>query len=71
MDRVEEAIARIIAEGPEPSEERTIANAKDLLDLVCYRCPLPQIERGYWPTISAEWQTTLAVHWRSGFFLIV
>lgn len=71
MNRAEEAIARIIAEGPELFEERTIANAKDVLDLVRYRCPLPQIGRGYCPTISVEWQTTLAVHWRSRFFLIV
>jgi len=54
---VERAIDRAIAGSPVPFDPATISNARDLLGVICTRCPFPEgVGMGYWSTICISWK---------------
>ena|ERR1035438_3290254 len=54
---VEQYIARAIAGSPVPFDPATISNVRDLLDVICSRCPLPESAgKGYWSTVCISWK---------------
>jgi hypothetical protein len=48
-------IGQIVAASEEPFTTQTIENARDLLNLLKGRCPIPELEKGYWSTFSFFW----------------
>ncbi len=48
-------VKRIIAESKEPFSQETIAQTEDFLELMRYRCPVPEVAKGYWSTFCIFW----------------
>jgi hypothetical protein len=52
---IESKIVRLAAESKEPFAPETIIQAKELLRLICAKCAVPNIAKGYWSTVRFLW----------------
>jgi hypothetical protein len=56
-DDVRMCVDQLIADSPEPFDEDTVADVRDLLALCVQGAPLPKaVAKGYWSTVSISWE---------------